>query len=268
MTLEAQIDHVESLLAVVGVRHLVSKEVPFVTKAQTLEATRMSATIEREARAVVRGEFEAVKLYSVDYDATLRDLYDEWTPKQIEKVVKSLETNAPDMDVAFQAKAKEVLDYLGGIFPRAQYTTFIGSSNVVPNDMAIYAFESVLEVLDEPARIFSFMATGAITKRQVDAFREVYPTIGKAIDEALRDAAADEKAKHPSFELDPTTELGVQRWMGQPAVPPATAALLQAAVPKPKPPGPPAPSGGSPKATIASKEALTPSQRASMGPVK
>lgn len=264
--IDAQIDPVESLLAVVGVRHLVSKDVPFVTKAQTVEATRLPATIERQARAVVLGKLEPVKLYSVDYDATLRDLYDEWTPKQLEQVSAALETNAPDMAVAFQAKAKDVLTFLQGIFPRAQYTTFIGASNVVPNDMAIYAFESVLEVLDEPDRVFAFMAAGAITKRQVDAFRKCYPTIAQAIDEALRDAAADEKSKHPSFELDPTTELGVQRWMGQPAVSPQTQALLQAAVPKP--PGPPAPTGGSPKGTIAAKEALTPSQKADMGPIK
>ena len=138
----------------------------------------------------------------------------------------------------------------------------------MPNDLAIYAFESVLEVLDEPDRIFAFMVAGALTKRQVDAFRKCYPTISSAIDEALRDAAGDEKAKHPDFELDPTTELGVQRWMGQPAVSPQTQANLQAAVPKSKPPGPPAPRGGSPKGSIAAKEALTPSQKADMGPIK
>lgn len=266
--LDTKLNPIEQLLAVVGVRPLVDKDVPFVTKAKVAEAAGLGARLEALSRDLCRGELAPMKLYTVDYSATLRDLYEEWKPEQIEKLAKALEENAGTLLVDFQAKAKEVVTYLQGIFPRTSYETFLGASNVVPNDLAIYAFESVLEVLDEPMRIFTFIGQGALTKRQAEAFRLVYPTISEAIDEALLSAAAAEKTKVRSYELPPAAEIGVARWQGRPSVKPQTAQQLATVSPKAKQPGPPVPATTTPKATIESKEALTPAQRASMGPTK
>jgi hypothetical protein len=158
--------------------------------------------------------------------------------------------------------------YLQGIFPRSTYETFLGASNLVPNDLAIYAFESVLEVLDEPMRLFAFIGQGALTKRQATAYRLVYPTLSAAIDEALLEAAANEKTKVVSYEVPPAAEVGIARWQGRPPVSPATSQQLAATASKPKAPGPPVPAATTPKATVQSKEALTSSQRAAFGPTK
>ncbi len=240
------IDRSEALLAVMGVRPLVDKDVPYLTKAKALEATKLGQRIADMARDLCRDELEPVKLYTVDYDRTLKDLYEEWQPDQVERLVKAIEDHAEPLVVDFQAKAKSVVEYLKGIFPRSTYETFLGASNVVPNDLQIYAFESVLEVLDEPMRLFAFISQGALTKRQAAAFRLVYPTLSAAIDEALTTAAVNEKTKVASYELPPAAEVGA----------------------KPKAPGPPVPGPTTPKATVQSKEALTSSQRAAFGPTK
>lgn len=266
--LTTEIDPVEALLATLGVRPLVSKDVPFLTKAKLGESVKLGDRIEALARDLCRDEVAAVKLYTVDYTTTLRELYEEWQPEQIEKLAKALQENAGAMMVDFQAKAKDVVTYLQGIFPRSTYETFLGAANVVPNDLAIYAFESVLEVLDEWTRVFTFIGQGALTKRQATAFRLVYPTISKAIDEALLSAAAAEKTKVKAYEVPPAAEVGIARWQGRPAVKPATSAQLAATAAKPKEPGPPVPAATTPKATVQSKEALTSSQKAAFGPTK
>lgn len=263
MTPQPKIDTVEAVLAVTGVRPLISKDVEKFTKAQLDEASTLPAQIARLARSLAKDEVEDVPLFETSYERTLRDLYDEWQPQQLEQMAGAFTKWMPGVEVPYMAKAKEVLDFLRSIFPRSTYETFLGAANLVPNDMAIYAFESVLEVLDAPLKVFSLIAQGAISKRQVAAMRAVYPTLSAAIDEAIIDGLASAKSERASWDLAPAAELGATKWFGKPAMPPAQQNALQASFAKPAPDqqqaAPSAPAAG--RTNALAKEALSPAQR-------
>ena len=262
MTPTPKIDTIEAVLAVTGVTPLITKDVERFTKAQLDEASTLPAQIAKLARQLAHDEVEPAPLFETSYEKTLRDLYDEWQPKQLEQMAGAFSKWLPGVEVGYMSKAKEVLDFLRSIFPRSTYETFLGSANLVPNDMAIYAFESVLEVLDAPLKVFSLIAQGAISKRQVAAVRLVYPTLSAAIDEAIIDGLASAKSERASWELAPAAELGAKKWFGKPAMPPAQQNALQASFAKPAPDqqqAPPAPAAG--RTNALAKEALSPAQR-------
>lgn len=266
--MNTEIDNTEAVLAVIGVSPLITKAVERFTKEKVEEAVKLPKTIERLARQLARDEVDAVPLFEMNYDRVLRDLYEEWQPAQVEAMARSMEKWAPDVTTGLMARAADVLKYLQGIFPRVSFETFMGSANVVPSDPLLYAFESVLEVLDTPLKVFSLISQGAITKRQVTAIRLVYPTLCEAIDEAITEAVADAKAEKKAYELAPATEVGVRKWFGNPAINPKLAKQLQAVAPKPKPPGPPVPASTTPKSSALAKESLSSAQRAALGPLK
>jgi hypothetical protein len=265
--MNTSIEPVELVLATIGVRPLISKTIEYFRKDQLEAADRIPSTIARMARQLTRGELEDVSLFETSYDATLKDLYDQWNQAQLEAMANALETNAPGIAEVLILKGGEVLDYLRQIFPRSSYQTFLGAANVVPSDVAIYQFESVLEVLENPLKVFPLMGKGAITKRQVAAVRMVYPTLSAAIDEAITNAVLDAKVAKQSYQLPPEAEIGVSRWFGNPAIPPQMSAQLQAVQAKPKEPGPVVPPAKTPHATTLAKESLTSAQRAAMGPI-
>jgi hypothetical protein len=63
------------------------------------------------------------------------------------------------------------------------------------------------------------MSTGAILQSQVQAMREVYPSMSAAIDTALYDAIARARASKASYQLPPRAERGVRGWFGKGPVP-------------------------------------------------
>ncbi len=266
--LNVETNATEAVLATIGVSPLISKKVETFKKSQLDESQALPKKIERMTRQLAKDDFIDLPLFEASYSQTLRDLYDEWKPEQVEAMAKAMEKWIPDLTVEFMAKAKNVIDFLRSIFPRASYTTFIGSTNVVPTDVAIYQFESVLDVLNNPLRVFPLMANGSITKRQIAAVRLVYPTVSAAIDEALITVVADYKAEKKTFELPPAAEIGVTKWFGKPAIDPKLAAQLQAVSPKPKDASSPVPSSKTPKASVLAKESLTSAQRATYTTLK
>lgn len=266
--MDTQLDPIEAVLAVIGVRPLISKQVEHFRKDQLDQAMKLPETIQSMVRKLVKDELIGTPLFETSYDDTLRDLFDDWRPEQLEAMVKAMSKWIPHLDIGLMAKAKDVLSYLQGIFPRSSVNTALMSTNVVPSDPVIYDFESVLEVLDEPLKVLALMQQGAITKRQIAAVRLVYPTLSKVIDEALIDIVSDRKAEKKSFELPPAAEIGVTKWFGKPAIDPKLSAQLKAIVPKPKDASPPVPSATSPKTSVLAKESMSSAERATYSGLK
>jgi hypothetical protein len=103
-------------------------------------------------------------------------------------------------------------------YPISQYQTIAGSTNLQPTDMKKFKFKSVLEMVNEPLRVFELMSTGALLKSQAHAVRTVYPTLSACIDAALMNETVSAKAAKASFELPPRAEYGVKNWLQKPQI--------------------------------------------------
>lgn len=249
------IDPTEALLAVIGVRPIISRQVEKVYRRDLAEANRMPARIEALARAVCRRELVDVPMGDFKYTAALRDLNEKYNEAQVEAMVRTM---PEEIKTPFVLKAGEVFQMLAAEIPKSVTSTITGFRNVLPDDMAVHKFIAKLDALDDPLRVFPWMATGSITKRQIEAVRQVYPTISAAIDEALHEAAGHEKAAKKSWELSPHAEIGVGKWSGHPRIPPGLGAKMQANYAEAHKPPPAQHKSG--KDNAVAKEALSPAQ--------
>ncbi len=91
----------------------------------------------------------------------------------------------------------------------------------------------------------------------------MYPTIAKAIDDAIAQAIEGEKARKKSYELPPRAEIGIGAWHGNPQVDKKLHMTLQNGLEQAaqeRQNAKPAPSSS--QTSVAAKEALSPGQRA------
>lgn len=248
MSLDAKIDPTEALLAVVGIRPFIYRDVPTVTKEHVAEMVRLSATIERLARELCKGELSGVGISEPAYTKTLRDLYEEYEPKDIEAISRQLSRNAADLEPAVMTKVGAVIEFLRGIFPRKSYATLEGQEQLEPDEYELCAFTAVLDALDDPLTVFDGMSNASLLLSQVEAVRTLYPTLAAAIDEAVTETPTDMRAAKASFRLEWNVEIGINKWLGNPPIDPELAAMLlevQAMSPLNAPPPPPAAAKGS-----------------------
>lgn len=212
------IDPVEGLLAVLGVRPFIYRDVPMVTKEHTARVGRLPATIQAQARALCRGELTGVGISALDYDKTLRVLYEDYAPLDFEAATKALAKNAAELDAPLLAKVGDVIQYLRSIFPRDSYTTLEGQDQLEPNVYDVIAFTAILDALDDPLTVFRGMSDGSVSGTQIKAVHALYPTLSAAIDEAVTEMPAEMRAAKASFNLAWDTEIGINKWLGRPPV--------------------------------------------------
>jgi hypothetical protein len=239
----SDIDPAEALLATIGVRGFIYRDVPTVTKEHVARMVGLSATVERLARELCRGELKGVALSDLPYDKTLRDLYEEYQPKELEAIQRALSKNVAELEPAVMAKVGDVVAFLRGIFPRHSFAQLEGQEQLAPDEYEICSFTSVLDALDDPLLVFRGMSNASVLLAQVAAVRNLYPTLSVAIDETVTDTPLTMRAAKASFRIDWNTEIGINKWLGNPPVDPELSALLmqvQAASPMNAPPPPPA----------------------------
>lgn len=242
MSVETKIDPTEALLAVVGVRPFIYRDVPTVTKEHVAEMVRLPATIDRLAKELCKGELKGVGISATVHDKTLRDLYEEYEPKDIEKISGQLSRNASDLEQSVMTKVGAVVEFLRGIFPRKSYAALEGQEQLGPDEYELCAFTAVLDALDRPLTVFNGMSNASLLLSQVEAVRTLYPTLAAAIDEAVTETPTDMRAAKASFHLEWNTEIGINKWLGNPPIDPELAAMLaevQAMSPLNEPPPPP-----------------------------
>lgn len=219
------IDPVESCLAVMGVRPILSKEVERFTRAKYHEMQALPRELRTLARDVCRGEKMRVPLGSVNYKAMLHDLTEGYDEAQVIAMVQTFPPELHELSAEFIVKAGEVVTLLRGLLPLATKETLLGPENLPPSAIAVRRFATALEVLDDPRRVFALIATGSLLKSQVAVARKVYPTLSAAIDDELEEAAVSMRAEKKSYRLPPKVEIGVGTWRGFPRV---SASLRQA----------------------------------------
>jgi hypothetical protein len=259
------IEPVETLLAVVGVRPFIYRTVPTITKEHVAEAANFGTSVPKLAKQLCAGGLSGRGISELPYDKTLAVLYDEFTPEDMGDIQKAFAKNASDLEPAVLAKVGEIVNFLRGIFPRKSFDTLAGPEQITPDEYELCTFAAVLDALDDPLSVFDGMSNASLLLSQVAAVRQFYPTIAAAIDDAVNEAPKDARVARASFRLDWNTEIGINKWLGNPPVDPELAAMVmevqQASSmnqPAPPPPNPKA----HPEEQL--KGALSDASRASM----
>jgi hypothetical protein len=211
------IDPGERILAAIGVRPVISKEVEKIRRADRLRALNIPREIARAARRVCTEDMPTPRLDDGNYMNLLRDLTQGYQPEQVEAMLATLPPDAQaDVGMPFLSVARKSFDYLATRLPKSAEKTIAGSTPLPPNDSAWWSFLGVFGALDSPLSVFDLMGAGMLLKSQVEAVREIYPTLSDLIDEELTAAIAHEKAQKKSYQLPFMSEIGVRSWFGTP----------------------------------------------------
>lgn len=237
----ANIDPAEAILAVVGIRPLLTDEVERITRPMWNEISRLDRTIHEQARALADGNLDRSKAYpQVDYETTLKSFSAPPKPAQIEAMLRDIPAG---QDLPFLAAAARAYNYLRGLYPICVERTVFGANQLEPGEFALGAFEDLLQVVDQPLSVFGMIESGRFTTKQAAAMQAVYPTLYPEIAIEVVGACMAKKGDQPSW--DPEFGRGISVLLGVPGIDPGLRAALEAT--KPQPAANPPPQGQPPK---------------------
>lgn len=205
----------ESLLVTIGLRTLITKNVEKVTKGKLDRIRTLPLEVQRLARDMVNGKLSESVYSDLNYRAMVKDLSQPVDMQQVQDMLSQFPQQYRAAATALLLISGQVIQQLQAQIPTSNYQTVSGMTNLMPDDVKLWKFVSILEVLDNPLLVFPLMATGALLRSQANAVRTLYPTLSAHIDAWILDATIKAKAKVKSFELSPRAEVGVKAWMGQ-----------------------------------------------------
>src|ERR1700690_1196813 len=211
------IDPGEKLMAVTGVRPVISKAIEKMRMPQVHEAAKVPEELIKLSKKMVRGELEQPAFPHASYMPLLKDLSEDYNESQVEKMIGSLPHEwQADVGMPYLAVAQRAFQFLQGGPPHAGYGTLAGSTSLRPDDAAYFGFLGKLTILDDVRSVFAMMQCGMLLKSQVECVRLVYPTLSDAIDYCITGAIIDEKTNLKSYQLPVYAEFGVSTWIGKP----------------------------------------------------
>ena len=230
------IDPGECILAVVGIRPLLTDETERITRPMWNEISRLDIEIRRHAQELVAGTLERAKAYpSVDYDAALKAFSKPPEPGQIEAMIRDV---PPGAAMSFLSSAARAYNFLRGEYPICVERTVFGVNQLEPGEFALGQFEDLLEVCDRPMSVFGMIESGRFTTKQAAAMQAAYPTMYPEIAAEVVGACMAKKGETPSWE--PEFGRGISVLLGVPGLDPGLrAALTATAVTPPTEPPPP-----------------------------
>jgi hypothetical protein len=222
----APIDPVELMLVAIGLKPIISREVETIGRSKLKEMARIPKEIVSLARQLVNNELTPSFYSDFNYRKAIKELAAGWDMQQVADMIAKFPPEYQVTGSALILKAQQTIQQLLEGYPVSQYQTVTGSIDLLPSDAKLFKFVSILEIVDQPLMVFSFMSAGSLLRSQAHAIRTVYPSLSAAIDAAIMQATISAKANKASFELPPRAEVGVKAWMGQG---PTTVAQLVAA---------------------------------------
>jgi hypothetical protein len=214
-----QINPGELALATIGVSKILKGDMPHVGLGRLDEMASIPGKIERLASKVCLGTLTYTPYeHEHKYPTLLERLSKPLKPEELTGMLDEFPPEASDIAAGFSIAVQEALRDLKAVFPVSVYRTFAGPKNLEPNAARVGEFLNLLDVVNDPLRIFALIATGALLKSQAQIVRLVYPTFSAGVDAALYAASAKYRAASSEsnpFQLPPRAEYGVKTWMGQ-----------------------------------------------------
>ena len=206
----------EAALAVVGMSAVIKQDVPRIGVAKLAEIAGVDADIAKAAKELCAGTLAEPSLpREHNYRTTLDRLSKGMPPGEVQELESKFPAEQHDMAGQFVIVVTQAWQQLKAIFPTADYNTFAGPQQLVPDTEKVWMFFLQLQVLNDPRGVMSLIAAGAILQPQVQVMRQFFPTLSKTIDDAIYDATANAKAAKLSYRLPPRAELGVATWLGR-----------------------------------------------------
>lgn len=223
------IDIGESLLAVIGMRSVMSQDVERVTAPMWNEARSMDSKVRLLAAKLVLGTLDGENAGGapVNYDRMLDELVEPPAIPQLMAMIESFPPDAHDEAGAFLMTAGRAYQYLRGLYPVDVDRQLLGGKNLPPSDMALTAFEFVLEAVDRPLSAFDLLDSGALLSTQAKALAACFPTLTRAVIMAILERITRERVREPEYE--PPFSLALSTLMGAPYIDPKTSAAMGAA---------------------------------------
>ena len=203
----------EAALAVVGLRTIISRKTEKIRRPTLDRIDGLEREVQRLARQLVRNELSDTFYSDLNYRAALADLSRGVEIDQVQAMADAFPPEYRDVGHALSITASQVIKKLSDMVPKSVYTTVAGPTSLLPDDVKLWSFVSILEVLDNPLMVFPLMNTGALLRSQATAVRQLYPTLSADIDSAIYDATVKAKTERRSFELSPRAEVGVKNWI-------------------------------------------------------
>ena len=158
-----EIAPVEVLLATIGLKPIISRAVETISSEKLAEMAGMPDEIRRLAKQLVRSESVSVPAYpDFDYRGAVKELAKGWDVQQVLAMIKKFPSQYAATGTALVVKAEATIKQLLQGYPVAQYQTLTGSVNLLPSDMKLFKFVTVLEAIDEPLNVFKFMSSGSL----------------------------------------------------------------------------------------------------------
>ena len=223
------IDLGESLLAVIGTRAVINRDVGHVTVDMWDKAKGLERRIDLLAGRLVRGELEGK--VDIGPETDYRDMLDKLTTSptttELMAMIKSFPPEAHDAASAFLFTAGRAYNFAKQSFPISVERHLQGFSNLPPSDLAMAGFEFVLQVLDDPLYVFDLLDTWALLGGQVKALQACFPQVTAAVVSKVSDRIDRQVAEHADYV--PHFQVAFAKLQGAPHADPQVTTALGAA---------------------------------------
>ncbi len=215
----------ELALASIGIVAVIGDEIPKIGIGRKVDMARIESDIPMLAAKLVDGELSRTPMARPHTYAKLLDVLGG-LPGSVDVqawIEKFNYEDQAELGTPFALEAQSALNDLAAVFPRQSYVTLTGPKVLTPPSQQLADFYFVLDVVNDPLRVFPLMSVGGLLPRQRDAVKLVFPgissSISDAIDEALVDATAaksqDATKLGKGHRVSPVVTFGIQTWRGQ-----------------------------------------------------
>lgn len=215
----------ELALASIGITNVIADTIPRVGVGRKEDMARIEKDIPKLSAKLVDGELSHTPMARPHTYARLLEVLGG-LPRSVNVhawIEKFDHEDQADLGAPFAIAAQSALNDLAAVFPRQSYVTLTGPKILPPPTQQMADFYFVLDVVNDPLRVFALMSVGGLLPRQRDAVRMVFPGISAAIDNAITDALVEARGKKSGdpMKLDkgarvsPVVTFGIQTWRGQ-----------------------------------------------------
>ncbi len=193
---------VEAIVAAVGIKPFVSKELQRVHGYHVERAGKVKAEIDRKLyRFVQREEPEKdAELPDFEYDEVAAALDAETLPHHVEQQIAAFGEHG-ETALACQVKVMQITAYLKSKLPRRVHMGLLGPEYSRPPEIDIARFARTWAIACDPLSILDDLNEFAVSRDQVQALNAMFPLIGASLKPATQDALVRAKTVDPKFVL-------------------------------------------------------------------
>lgn len=213
----SEINPAEALMAVMGLGPALGDEMPRVSAAILLDAARLPRTIAKLAKECVCGEMPSFRIRVRQHSwKKLHEVLGKPVPAHVlESIQMSFPANASEMANLYQTQVQNVHGHLAATLPVQEIQTFTGPKFHEPDDLSTFGFWSVLNLLADPLSVFGLVSNAAILEDQIAPFKDNFPTLFQAVNQALWDALAAEEVADQEYRTPYVVQQGLGVWLGR-----------------------------------------------------